>query len=179
MTKKTKDIGASVKAQLLRIARERGDDYQLLSLRHANERLLYRLAISPCASHFVLKGAALFTLVQLGMANSRMKDFFDIVVLANAFEFQGQPLLDAIRATFKRRGTAIPKERPVAFSSAFSGDASKKTQWAAFVKKSGIEATADLGNTVAAVAAFLEEPLTAAITSEPFTKHWSGTKGWN
>ena len=37
MTKKTKDIGASVKAQLLRIARERGDDYQLLSLRHANE----------------------------------------------------------------------------------------------------------------------------------------------
>jgi hypothetical protein len=62
MTKKAKDVGASVKAQLLRIARERGDDYQLLLLRYANERLLYRLAVSPHASRFVLKGAALFTL---------------------------------------------------------------------------------------------------------------------
>jgi predicted nucleotidyltransferase component of viral defense system len=62
MTKKAKDVGASVKAQLLRIARERGDDYQLVLLRYANERLLYRLAVSPHASRFVLKGAALFTL---------------------------------------------------------------------------------------------------------------------
>ena len=62
MTKKAKDVGASVKAQLLRIARERGDDYQLLLLRYANERLLYRLAVSPYASRFVLKRAALFTL---------------------------------------------------------------------------------------------------------------------
>jgi len=302
MTKKIKDIGASVKAQLLRIARERGDDYQLLLLRYSNERLLYRLAVSPHASCFVLKGAALFTLwtglphratrdidlhgigdpseahvrkvmlevisqavdddgvvfdaetltvapiredqayggvrvallariasaqirlqidvgfgdaitpkailaefpallefpaphllvypretvvaekleaiVQLGMANSRMKDFYDILVLANEFEFQGQPLVDAIRATFKRRGTSIPKERPVAFTSAFTADSSKRTQWAAFVKKSGIEGTAELGNAVAAVAAFLEEPLAAAITSESFARHWSVTNGW-
>jgi hypothetical protein len=46
------------------------------------------------------------------------------------------------------------------------------------MKKSGIDATADLGNTVAAVAAFLEEPLAVANTSESFGKQWSGTTGW-
>ncbi|NNL85015.1 MAG: nucleotidyl transferase AbiEii/AbiGii toxin family protein, partial [Myxococcales bacterium] len=62
MTKSPKDIGASVRARLLRLARERGEDFQLLLTRYANERLLYRLASSEYGSHFVLKGAALFTL---------------------------------------------------------------------------------------------------------------------
>src|SRR5262249_27641848 len=62
VTKAPKDIGASVRARLLRLARERGDDFQLLLTRYANERLLYRLPVSrPCA-RFALKGAALFTL---------------------------------------------------------------------------------------------------------------------
>jgi predicted nucleotidyltransferase component of viral defense system len=47
---------------LLRIARERGDDFQLVLLRYAIERLLFRLSMSSHASTFVLKGAALFTL---------------------------------------------------------------------------------------------------------------------
>lgn len=303
MTEKAKNVGASVKAQLLNLAKTRGDDYQLLLTRYANERLLYRLAVSPHASHFVLKGAALFTLwtgqphratrdidlhgtgepteahvrdvvldvidqdvdddgvvfdsafltvapiredqayggvrvvliaridsaqirlqidvgfgdvitpdailaefpallgfpaphllvypretvvaekleaiVQLGMANSRMKDFYDIVVLATSFEFEGQPLLDAIRATFKRRRTPIPKERPAAFTPVFTADTSKTMQWTAFVKKSGIDHFADFGSTVAFVAAFLEEPLAVATTADPFTKRWSAKRGWN
>ena len=117
-------------------------------------------------------------IVQLGMANSRMKDFYDIAVLANSFEFQGQLLLDAIRATFKRRGTTIPKEQPVAFTPTFTGDESKTMQWTAFVKKSGIDGTPDLGSTVVAVAAFLKEPLAVAITAEPFAKHWSAKTEW-
>lgn len=61
MKKPPKDIGASVSAKLLRLARERGDDFQLVLTRYANERLLYRLALSRHGSRFVLKGAALFT----------------------------------------------------------------------------------------------------------------------
>jgi predicted nucleotidyltransferase component of viral defense system len=60
--KTPKDIGASVRARLLRLARERGEDFQLVLTRYANERFLYRLATSDHASKFVLKGAALFTL---------------------------------------------------------------------------------------------------------------------
>jgi predicted nucleotidyltransferase component of viral defense system len=56
------DVGASVRTQLLRLARERREDYQLVLTRYANERLLFRLATSEHGPRFVLKGAALFTL---------------------------------------------------------------------------------------------------------------------
>ena len=56
------DIGASVRARLLQLARERGEDFQLMLTRYANERLLFRLATSSHAEQFVLKGASLFTL---------------------------------------------------------------------------------------------------------------------
>lgn len=56
------DMGGSVRARLLRLARDRGEDFQFVLMRYANERLLFRLASSPHADHFVLKGASLFTL---------------------------------------------------------------------------------------------------------------------
>ncbi|MBU1239821.1 nucleotidyl transferase AbiEii/AbiGii toxin family protein [Myxococcota bacterium] len=63
MTKsQKKNIAASVRARLLNLARQRGDDFQLLLIRYANERLLFRLASSPYGEQFVLKGASLFTL---------------------------------------------------------------------------------------------------------------------
>jgi hypothetical protein len=62
MTKAPKDIAASVRERLLHLARKRGDDFQLLLVRYANERLLYRLARSQHRDSFVLKGATLFTL---------------------------------------------------------------------------------------------------------------------
>jgi hypothetical protein len=38
-----KDVGASVRARLSLLARERGEDFQLVLTRYANERLLFRL----------------------------------------------------------------------------------------------------------------------------------------
>jgi len=57
-----KNVGASVRARLLNLAHERGEDFQLLLTRYANERFLYRLSISPHCSRFVLKGATLFNI---------------------------------------------------------------------------------------------------------------------
>ena len=62
MTKAPVDIARSVRARLLNLARERGEDYQLLLTRYVNERLLYRLEKSGHGAQFVLKGAVLFTL---------------------------------------------------------------------------------------------------------------------
>ncbi len=62
MKKPLTNIGASVRARLQRLAREQGEDFQLLLTRYANERLLFRLSTSGHAQQFVLKGAALFTL---------------------------------------------------------------------------------------------------------------------
>jgi len=53
-------------------------------------------------------------IVQLGMANSRMKDFYDVAVLGRDFDFDGELLTRAIRATFERRKTPLPVSLPVA-----------------------------------------------------------------
>ena len=235
MKQPPKDMGTSVRARLLNLAAARGEDFQLVLTRYANERLLHRLARSRHGGRFVLKGATLFTLwtgephrvtrdvdllgfgdpseahirsvfaevlavdvdddgvrfdasslevgairqgqayrgvrvlvvarvttarvrlqvdvgfgdaitpqpvpvdlpalldfeaprllaypretviaekleamVQRGLANSRMKDFYDLAVLARTFAFEGEVLARAIGATFERRGTPCPRRR--------------------------------------------------------------------
>jgi predicted nucleotidyltransferase component of viral defense system len=61
MAKAMRDIGASVRARLLNLARERGQVLDLLLTRYALERLLYRLSRSAHRNRFVLKGAMLVT----------------------------------------------------------------------------------------------------------------------
>ena len=53
---------ASIRARLLTLAQDRGEDYQRMLGRYAIERFLYRLGRSPYRDRFALKGAALFTL---------------------------------------------------------------------------------------------------------------------
>jgi predicted nucleotidyltransferase component of viral defense system len=72
-------------------------------------------------------------MVALGRANSRMKDFYDIWILAKTFPFDRDRLPRAIAATFARRQTAIPIEPPDALTSEFAIDPLKQRQWAAFI----------------------------------------------
>jgi Nucleotidyl transferase AbiEii toxin, Type IV TA system len=55
-------VPASIRQRLLNLARERKEDFQLLLVRYALERLLYRLSVSEYADQFILKGALLFQL---------------------------------------------------------------------------------------------------------------------
>ncbi|MCG5535815.1 nucleotidyl transferase AbiEii/AbiGii toxin family protein [Ectothiorhodospira mobilis] len=57
-----RNMAASVRARLLKRARETRQDFNLILTRYALERLLYRLSISPHADQFLLKGALLFDL---------------------------------------------------------------------------------------------------------------------
>ncbi len=86
-----KDVGASVRARLSRLARDRGEDFQLLLLRYANERLLFRLASSRHGQRFVLKGAALFTL-WTGQPHRATRDV-DLLGF-------GDPGVDSVREVF-------------------------------------------------------------------------------
>lgn len=74
-------------------------------------------------------------MVVLGIANSRIKDFFDIWMLNNSFDFAGDILSEAVKTTFDRRQTKIPKNLPFAFSKEFSEDQQKQIQWKAFLRK--------------------------------------------
>lgn len=55
------DLGASVRARLLNIAKAQGMDFNQVLVRFALERILYRLTRSQHADLFLLKGALLFT----------------------------------------------------------------------------------------------------------------------
>ena len=68
MVKPSRDMGASIRTRLLAIAREKGQIFDLLLTRYANERLLYRLSISAYRDRFVLKGAMLLTTALFSMA---------------------------------------------------------------------------------------------------------------
>lgn len=71
-------------------------------------------------------------IVNLGLANGRMKDYYDLWAIPNAMEIEPAELDAAIRATFERRGTDIPGEPPVGLSSEFINDGQKAAQWAAY-----------------------------------------------
>lgn len=93
-------------------------------------------------------------MVMLGRANSRMKDFYDIWLLAKTHPFEGDRLARAIAATFERRKTEIPADTPDALTPDFAADPTKLQQWAAFI--SGVEEEAPpLAETVAQLAEFL------------------------
>lgn len=57
-----RNLAASVRARLLKRARETRQEFNLVLTRYALERLLYRLSISPCGDQFLLKGPPLFDL---------------------------------------------------------------------------------------------------------------------
>ncbi|MCY3995613.1 MAG: nucleotidyl transferase AbiEii/AbiGii toxin family protein [Rhodobacter sp.] len=257
MAKVIKNMGASVRARLLNVSKERGQNYQLVLTRYANERLLYRLAESVHADRFVLKGAVLLmawfdepfrgtrdvdllghgdpdpavvlgvfqdilaregddgvrfdakgaeigrireeteygglrikttadvggvrvpiridvgfgdatepqpeeltlpglldmppaklrgyaretviaekfqAMVALGLTNTRIKDYYDVWLLSQSFEFDEGQLARAIAATFERRGTDVPSETPDGLTPAFGEDEAKQRQWEAFIR---------------------------------------------
>jgi hypothetical protein len=62
MKRSPANIGASVRARLGALAREKGINLELLLVRYAHERLLYRLGQSKYRQRFILKGAMLQTI---------------------------------------------------------------------------------------------------------------------
>lgn len=254
MAKPVKNVGASVRARLLDLARTTGHSHDLLLTRYALERLLYRLTQTDHANRFVLKGAMLMTtwfddphrptrdidllgfgdprpdemlrveicsirendgvefdldnlqvtanredlayggvrlqtyaniagarlriiidigfgdsvepgveeldlpvlldqpqphlrayaretvvaekfqaMVMIGQANTRLKDYYDLWLLARSYEFDPDRLAEAIAATFKRRGTPLPTEIPDGLRPEFYEDRAKTAQWKAFI----------------------------------------------
>ena len=117
-------------------------------------------------------------MVMLGQANSRMKDFYDLAVIARRSELDGATLAAALAATFARRQTALPSERPLALTSQFSQDPAKRRQWQAFLNKNRIEA-ASLRDTVALLDDLLWPPTQVVAAGSQVTATWHpDALGW-
>ena len=102
-------------------------------------------------------------MIKLGELNSRMKDFYDIFILSQTFSFDGNTLVKAIKATFKRRDTKIPEEMPLALSDEFANDRDKNIQWKAFINRNNLKVFGfDFPQVIKTIRTFLFEPLLAA-----------------
>ena len=116
------------------------------------------------------------TMVKLGSLNSRMKDFYDIWLLSRQFHFHGDKLSQAVRLTFKQRGTSL-SENVVAFSSGFASD--KQIQWNAFYKKLNQN---DLPESFIEIAKTVKTFLTPIVQSIILDKvppiHWQAPGPW-
>jgi hypothetical protein len=111
----------------------------------------------------------LHAMVVLGMANSRMKDFFDLHVIAKSTALERGTLVQALRATFERRGTPLPESEPVALTPAFATDPAKLLQWRAFLSKTNLPPI-DLADVIADLQAFLAPTL--FVTSPATDSRW-------
>ncbi len=117
----------------------------------------------------------LHAMVKLGIANSRMKDFYDLHVLASLRAFDEELLAKAVRRTFERRRTAVPDEA-FALSSDFYTDRHKQTQWRAFLRKSGAGAPEDFAVVGDSLRTFLVPLLHAARNGVKQPRRWSGNR---
>ena len=72
-------------------------------------------------------------MVVLGMANSRMKDFYDVAEILRRFSITTDELASALAETFNRRQTPLPADTPVAFTAAFTQNLAKQAQWKSFL----------------------------------------------
>lgn len=93
-------------------------------------------------------------MVVLGLANSRLKDFYDIWVLSRSYDFEGERLARAMTATFARRRTLLPTTLPEALTSGFAQDPIKRQQWQALLRDVSGQA-GSLDDVVRDLAAFL------------------------
>jgi hypothetical protein len=118
-------------------------------------------------------------MVMLGIANSRMKDFFDIWKMARQFDLDGLVLTQSIRATFVQRRTALPAELPLALTDSFSQDRAKMTQWGAFIRKNRLMAEkVSLQEVTIFLTGFLMPPVRAIQQGRAFEMIWTASGPW-
>ncbi|MCL4851114.1 MAG: nucleotidyl transferase AbiEii/AbiGii toxin family protein [Bryobacteraceae bacterium] len=116
-------------------------------------------------------------LTLLGMLNSRIKDYYDVALLARMYSFGGALLVEAIRSTFLHRGTAA-EASPVGLTEAFSSDPARAIQWRAFVRRSRLGPEWELEEIVDQVRLFASAPLAAVAEDRPFDLDWRPGGPW-
>ena len=148
-------------------------DYPVLLLDEAPRILAYQPA-TAVAEKFQ-------AMIEIGLTNSRMKDYHDIWMLSRTLEFDGQDLADAMRATFDRRGTELPVVTPAELSLEYTAQPTISRMWDAYRK--GFSASTsglpeDLQDVADAIAAFLLPASNAARAGVAFDHTWTPGAGW-
>jgi hypothetical protein len=78
-------------------------------------------------------------MVTLGDINTRLKDYYDLWRISRTMALPREDLIEAVRATFARRGAEIPAEVPAGLADGFA-DAARSRMWTAFIARNGLVA---------------------------------------
>jgi hypothetical protein len=125
----------------------------------------------------VVVAEKLEAVASLGMLSSRMKDFYDLDLLARSCEFDGERLLAAVRATFARRGTPLPEDLPVALRNESLALPERAAQWRAFAKRSRLPAP-DVAALATHLAEFIAPLLARGTSAQGFPHTWPVGGPW-
>lgn len=115
-------------------------------------------------------------IVSLGLINSRIKDYHDLLTISTRFMFEGETLVQAIRSTFQRRGTAVPPGDPDGLTSLFAADRARTQQWNILAARLGD--THSFNEVVDLLRVFLLPPLHASGSAAPFSSQWRPGGPW-
>jgi hypothetical protein len=118
-------------------------------------------------------------MLELGIINSRMKDFYDIAVLSDLFSFKGAELQRAARGSLQRRMLTSRSELPIAFTDVFVQDKDKNIQWGAFLRRIGKNSVdMPLQQAVKKIRNFLLPVLQALSSKTEFNEEWPPGGPW-
>jgi predicted nucleotidyltransferase component of viral defense system len=120
-----------------------------------------------------------YAMIRFADLNSRWKDYYDIYLLADTFEFESQLLVNAIKATFGNRPAKLTDEIPFGLRDEFA--IANQENWELFLSKSKLQndALKDLMAVVNRIRQFLEYPLREIWSDTPTRdKRWTHEGGW-
>lgn len=122
--------------------------------------------------------------ITLGVTSSRMKDLYDLFVLASGFDFDGERLVTAVRSTFERRGTPLPEGEPIFLSAEFLTAPPRQAQWQAVVRRGRLDAAPHADELGALLSEFATPVLAAGARGDTFAAArqpggpWSSGNQW-
>ncbi len=111
-------------------------------------------------------------IIKLNVVTSRMKDFYDILFLAQHDNFHRKTLREAIHGTFKHRMTPLA-DRNTIFSNEFRSSKEKQTQWTAFLKRNRLDSYQTFSEAIEKLKLFLEPVCTEELLANENVLLWN------
>lgn len=118
----------------------------------------------------------LHAMVQFGMANTRVKDYFDIWMLSRLHSFEGEALTAAVAETFAVQEREIPPAEIDGLTQEFAEDAEE--MWSQFLKRIDARSRLHFPEVVAELSDMLHPVTEAARIGEVFYGVWNPGEGW-
>lgn len=112
-----------------------------------------------------------------GLLNTRHKDYFDIMMLAQNYEIDGATLADALVNTFEIFLDKVPEQLP-ALTKEFSSQRSHQSQWQAFLLETHAESNIPFTEAVEYCSLFLI-PVIQSIHGNAVPGLWTPQSGWH